>query len=93
MVQRLHPNYAALKDAQIIPDEEESATDTVLTAILTKNLQLLHHVLDQTLIRLLRLILIILLQQLLQARIVYLKRLPSFSYCKSRRGIIVVWDW
>ena len=25
MVQRLHPNYAALKDAQIIPDEEECA--------------------------------------------------------------------
>jgi hypothetical protein len=29
MVQRLHPNYAALKDAQIVPNEEECALNTV----------------------------------------------------------------
>jgi hypothetical protein len=45
-------NDAALKDVRIDPYEEEYASDTVLTTILTKNLQLLHRVLGQTLTRL-----------------------------------------
>ena len=45
-------NDAELKAAQINPTEEEYARDTVHTAILTKNLQLSHRVLDQNLIRL-----------------------------------------
>jgi hypothetical protein len=44
---------AALKDAQIIPNEEESAKDTVHTAIALMNLQLSLLVLDLILIRLL----------------------------------------
>ena len=51
MVQR--SSYAALKDVQINPSEEEYVGDTVHTAILTKNLQLSQRVLDQSSIRLL----------------------------------------
>jgi hypothetical protein len=44
-------NYAALKAAQTIPNEEEFARDTVHTATITKmNLLLTHRVLDQILI-------------------------------------------
>jgi hypothetical protein len=50
MEQRL--NYAAVKDAKINPNEEEYAGDMVHTATTTKNLPLLHRVMDQNLIRL-----------------------------------------
>jgi hypothetical protein len=69
-------NDAALKGAQIIPNEEEYARDTVHTATITKNLQLSHRVWDQNLKRLLRLILISAFQQLPNHRMMYLKRLP-----------------
>jgi hypothetical protein len=46
-------NDAALKGAQIIPGEEEYVRDTVHIEIPPKNLQLSHHVLDQSLRRLL----------------------------------------
>jgi len=45
-------NYAPLMDAQIIPNEEEYAGDTVQIAILTTNLLLSHRVWYQTLIKL-----------------------------------------
>jgi hypothetical protein len=47
------PNDAALKDAKIIPNEEEYVGSMVHTATITKNLQLSHRVLDQISIRLL----------------------------------------
>jgi hypothetical protein len=53
MEQRLNTNDAALKGAQIIPGEEEYVRDTVHIEIPPKNLQLSHHVLDQSLRRLL----------------------------------------
>ena len=46
-------NDAAVKDAQVKLRREEYAKDTEQTAILTTNLLLFHHVLDQILIRLL----------------------------------------
>jgi hypothetical protein len=46
-------NDVALKDAQININGEEYAGDTVHTATIAKNLQLLHRVLDQNSIRLL----------------------------------------
>jgi len=48
MVQR--SNYAAVKDVQINPNEEDYAEDMVHTATITKNLQLSHHMLDLYLI-------------------------------------------
>jgi hypothetical protein len=46
MEQYRQGNNAALKVAQINPNEEEYVGDTVQTAILTRNLLLLHRVLD-----------------------------------------------
>ena len=46
-------NDAALKDAQITPKEEEYVGDMEQTAVLTKNVLLLHHLLDQISMRLL----------------------------------------
>jgi hypothetical protein len=69
-------NDAALKDAQIIPNEEEFVRDTVHTATVTKNLQLLHHVWDQNLIRLRWTIPISAFPLLPNHRVMYLKRLP-----------------
>ena len=48
MVQR--SNYAAVKDVQINPNEEDYAEDMVHIATITKNLQLSHHMLDLYLI-------------------------------------------
>jgi hypothetical protein len=51
MEQRSNANYAALKDVQIKPNEEEYAGDTVQIAIPLMNPQLSHRVWDQNLIR------------------------------------------
>ena len=72
-------NYAALKDVQIIPSEEEYVGDTEQTATITTNQLFSHHVLvDQNLIRLLRLILISVRRQLQQAKAVCLERWSSY---------------
>ena len=58
-------NYAAMKDAQIYPNEEEYAEDMGLMAILSTNLlHLLYHI-DQHTTKRLQLFLIILLPQFL----------------------------
>ena len=56
MGQRLNTSDAALKVAQINPNEVDYARDTVHTATITMNPQLSHRVLNQNLIRLLRLV-------------------------------------
>ncbi len=58
-------NDAALKGAQIIPNEEECVGGMEHTAILMKNLLLLHHAMDLKSKRLLLLTLFNVLQQVL----------------------------
>ncbi len=67
----LNTNDAAVKDAEVLLKREEYVIDMVHTATITKNLPLSHRVLDQSLIRLLRL----LISVILQARSAYLKKL------------------
>ena len=81
MGQRESTNYAASKDARIMFRREEYAKDMEHIAIPMMNLQLLHHVLDQSLRRLLqhRITTSVIrpLKRIQQARIVYLKRWSS----------------
>ena len=88
-------NDVALKDAQINPNGEEYVGDTELTAATPPtNLLLFHHILGQSLRRLLQHLatsVIWQLKRIQQARIVYLKRWSSVELLQKILRRSKVW--
>ena len=87
-------NDAAVKVAQIKLSGEEYVGDTVHTTIPLMNLLLFHHILDQSLRRLLQHLTTSVIRQLKriqQARIVYLKRWSSVELFQKIMRRSKVW--